>query len=317
MIEGRRIGLALGTGAARGWAHIGVLRALAERGIRPDVVCGTSIGALVGASWAADDMDRLEEWLRGLTWRDVLGYMDFTLGNGLIQGRRLFEFFHERFEDQPVDRLAVPWGAVATDLHTGMEVWLGQGERSTLDAVRASVSLPGLFTPVKHGDRWLVDGGLVNPVPISLCRALGAETVIAVDISSFRLTGPPARRRVAAGEAPRLTESQGWLAGARAWTDRLLDGVGLGGDDGEEEVPSLFEVLSHSINIMQARIARSRMAGDPPDVLVNPRMEHVALMDFHRAGEAIEEGRAAVRRAEPALEDAGLLQSPAEPPPSA
>ncbi|SFD04008.1 NTE family protein [Thiohalospira halophila DSM 15071] len=301
-----RIGLALGTGAARGWAHIGVLRALEERGIRPDIVCGTSIGALVGASWAADDMDRLEEWLRGLSWRDVLGYMDFTLGNGLIQGRRLFEFFRERFEDQPVDQLAVPWGAVATDLHTGMEVWLREGERSTLDAVRASVSLPGLFTPVKHGDRWLVDGGLVNPVPISLCRALGAETVIAVDISSFRLTGPPARRKVAAGKGPRRAEADGWLDNARAWTDRLLEGVGWGSDGQEEEVPSLFEVLSHSINIMQARIARSRMAGDPPDALVKPRMEHVALMDFHRAAEAIEEGRAAVRRADPALEDAGL-----------
>lgn len=302
-----RIGLALGTGAARGWAHIGVLRALEERGIRPDIVCGTSIGALVGASWAADDMDRLEEWLRGLSWRDVLGYMDFTLGNGLIQGRRLFEFFRERFEDQPVEQLAVPWGAVATDLHTGMEVWLREGERSTLDAVRASVSLPGLFTPVKHGDRWLVDGGLVNPVPISLCRALGAETVIAVDISSFRLTGPPARRKVEAGKAPQRAEADGWLDSARAWTDRLLEGVGWGSDGQEEEVPSLFEVLSHSINIMQARIARSRMAGDPPDVLVKPRMEHVALMDFHRAAEAIEEGRAAVRRAEPALQDAGLL----------
>lgn len=302
-----RIGLALGTGAARGWAHIGVLRALEERGIRPDIVCGTSIGALVGASWAADDMDRLEEWLRGLSWRDVLGYMDFTLGNGLIQGRRLFEFFRERFEDQPVEQLAVPWGAVATDLHTGMEVWLREGERSTLDAVRASVSLPGLFTPVKHGDRWLVDGGLVNPVPISLCRALGAETVIAVDISSFRLTGPPARRKVAAGKGPRRDEADGWLDNARAWTDRLLEGVGWGSDGQEEEVPSLFEVLSHSINIMQARIARSRMAGDPPDVLVKPRMEHIALMDFHRAAEAIEEGRAAVRRAEPALQDAGLL----------
>jgi NTE family protein len=302
-----RIGLALGTGAARGWAHIGVLRALEERGIRPDIVCGTSIGALVGASWAADDMDRLEEWLRGLSWRDVLGYMDFTLGNGLIQGRRLFEFFRERFEDQPVGQLAVPWGAVATDLHTGMEVWLREEERSTLDAVRASVSLPGLFTPVKHGDRWLVDGGLVNPVPISLCRALGAERVIAVDISSFRLTGPPARRKVPAGRAPRRAEADGWLENARAWTDRLLEGVGWGSDGQEEEVPSLFEVLSHSINIMQARIARSRMAGDPPDVLVKPRMEHIALMDFHRAAEAIEEGRAAVRRAEPALQDAGLL----------
>ena len=301
-----RIGLALGTGAARGWAHIGVIQALAERGIRPDIVCGTSIGALVGASWAADDMGRLEEWLRGLTRRDVLGYMDFTMGNGLIHGRRLFEFFRERFEDQPVSELAVPWGAVATDLHTGMEVWLREG--STLDAVRASISLPGLFTPVKHGDQWLVDGGLVNPVPISMCRAMGAETVIAVDISSFRFTGPPARRgQPGASTTPQLPEGSGWLAGARAWTDRVLNGVRGGeGDEEEEEVPSLFEVLSHSINIMQARIARSRMAGDPPDILVNPRMEHIALLDFHRAGDAIDEGRAAVRRADPALEDAGL-----------
>ena len=177
-----RVGLALGSGSARGWAHIGVIRALEQAGIRPDVVCGTSIGALVGAAYAAGDLDRFEQWVLGLGIKDVVALMDVSLSGGLIKGERLMDFFRRNFEDRPLETLAKPFAAVATALHTGAEVWLRQG--STADAVRASTALPALFPPVLREGVMLVDGGLVNPVPVSLARAMGADIVIAVDLNT-------------------------------------------------------------------------------------------------------------------------------------
>ena len=177
-----RVGLALGGGSARGWAHVGVIRALEQAGIKPDLVCGTSIGALVGAAYAAGELERFEQWLLGLGIADVLSFMDVGLSGGVIKGERLMEFFRLNFIDRPVEDLAMPFAAVATALHTGAEVWLREG--STIEAVRASIALPALFTPVVHEGRVLVDGGLVNPVPVSLARAMGADIVIAVDLRS-------------------------------------------------------------------------------------------------------------------------------------
>src|SRR5271165_3466836 len=177
-----RVGLALGSGSARGWAHIGVIRALEQAGIRPDFVCGTSIGALVGAAYAAGELDRFEQWVLGLGVRDVVGLMDVSLRSGLFKGQRLMDFFRRHFADRPVEELTMPFAAVATALQTGAEIWLRRG--STLDAVRASIALPGLFAPVLCDGMVLVDGGLVNPVPVSLARAMGADVVIAVDLGS-------------------------------------------------------------------------------------------------------------------------------------
>src|ERR687897_3101236 len=140
-----RLGLALGSGSARGWAHIGVIRALEERGIRPDVVCGTSIGALVGAAYAAGELDRLEKWVTGLAWTTVVRLMDLTWRGGLIRGTRLFTLFRTIFEDRDISELPVPYGAIATELHSGRELWLRQG--NVLEAVRASCAMPGLLTP--------------------------------------------------------------------------------------------------------------------------------------------------------------------------
>ncbi|HVC11809.1 MAG TPA: patatin-like phospholipase family protein, partial [Burkholderiales bacterium] len=177
-----RIGLVLGSGSARGWAHVGVIRALEEAGIRPDLVCGTSIGALVGAAYAAGELDRFEQWVLGMGFKDVLALMDVRLGGGMLKGERLMEFLRRNFVDRPIEELPMPFAAVATALQTGAEVWLRSG--STVEAVRASIALPALFTPVVQEGRILVDGGLVNPVPVSLARAMGAEIVIAVDLSS-------------------------------------------------------------------------------------------------------------------------------------
>jgi NTE family protein len=174
--------LALGSGSARGWAHIGVIRALEEAGVRPDLVCGTSIGALVGAAYAAGELERFEQWVVALGITDVVTFMDLSLSGGLLKGERLVDFFRRTFADRPIESLSLPFGAVATALASGAEVWLREG--STVEAVRASIALPALFTPANRNGDLLVDGGLVNPVPISLARAMGAEIVIAVDLNS-------------------------------------------------------------------------------------------------------------------------------------
>lgn len=281
-----RIGLVLGSGSARGWAHIGVIRALEEAGIRPDLVCGTSIGALVGAAYAADELERLERWVLELRIGDVVGFADVSLSSGLLKGDRLIQFFHRNFEDRPLDQLGVPFAAVATSLQTGAEVWLQSG--STLDAVRASIALPGIFTPVRREDMLLVDGGLSNPVPVSLARAMGADIVIAVDLGSDILGR---RFRVAAEPAAPVTSPQ-WMLKLREYLGSLAPEKSLE----VPPMPSMFNVLSACMDIVQVRIARSRMAGEPPELLVAPRLAHLRMFDFHCAKEAIEEGRRAVER---------------------
>lgn len=282
-----KIGLALGSGSARGWAHIGVIRALEEAGVKAEVVCGCSIGALVGAAYIDGQLDGLETWVSGLTWKDVVGLMDVTLAGGLFKGEKLLSFFEGQFADKEIAQLPQPFGCVATDLANGREVWLREG--SVVQAVRASISIPGLFTPVNRDGRLLVDGGLVNPVPVSLCRALGADIVIAVDLGSD-VVGSSLRRGTA------VAERQG-----PGWTARLMASLGLKRDNG---VPSVVSVLSTSLQIMQTRIARSRLAGEPADVLIAPRLAHLGLMDYHRGDESIAEGLAAVKRMLPAIEHA-------------
>ena len=294
--ERARVGLALGSGSARGWAHIGVIRALEQAGIRPDIVCGTSIGAVVGAAYAAGELDRFERWVLELGLREVFSLMDVSLGGGLLKGERLMDFFGRSFVDRPIEQLARPFAAVATSLRTGAEVWLRSG--STRDAVRASIGLPGLLAPVRHEGALLVDGGLVNPVPVSLARAMGADFLIAVDLGSDILG-----RHLRADPAPEAAPSA-----IAEWIRKLQDNLGL--PDREEppdepQMPSMLDVLASSLNIMQVRITRSRMAGEPPDLVVAPRLAHLGLLDFHRASEAIEEGRRAVERVAHSLETLG------------
>ena len=298
------IGLALGSGSARGWAHIGVLRALAEAGLKPDIVAGASVGAIVGAAYAAGELDRFEEWVRRLSARAVWSFMDFGLGGGILKGEKLVAFFRNHFTDPSIESLPLRFGAVATALHTGDEVWLREG--SVADAVRASFALPGLFTPVWQGERLLVDGGLVNPVPVSLARALGAEIVIAVDLN--------------ADIAGRLLRTEATAAPRAAWVQSLQSRVSALMPHGAEPagapvaeldsvarpLPSVLDVLASSIHVMQVRITRSRMAGDPPEAVIAPRLAHLGLLDFHRAAEAIEAGRAAAAEVLPLLRARGL-----------
>lgn len=280
------IGLALGSGAARGWAHIGVIAALEKEGIRPDVVCGCSIGALVGAAYVSGRVSELGEWVSSLEWRDVVGMLDLSFRGGLIRGEKVLghcaqHFFVDDFND--VDR---PFACVATELASGREVWLREGRLA--DAVRASIALPGLFSPVERNRRVLVDGGLVNPVPVSLCRALGADIVIAVELGSG-LVGQAHGKALAKAIQP----------AEESLAARLLGRLRLGGGAADvvaDSLPSLADVVASSINIMQMRIARSRLAGEPADVLIAPRVAQLDMMEFHRAKEAIDEGYEAVAR---------------------
>jgi len=279
-----RLGIALGSGSARGWAHIGVLRALQHAGIEPDLVCGTSVGAFVGAAYASKKLDDLEEWVASLTRRDVLGFFDVGLGGGLIKGERLLNFVAERFLAADFTDLDRPFACVATDLANGREIWLKEG--GLIDAVRASIAVPGLFAPHAVGGRFLVDGGLVNPVPVSLCRALDADVVIAVDLGmdtiNLRLRQPAEH------------SEPGWRRRVGRWLTR-------NGKNGDGPRPSLTDVLTNSVAIMQGRISRSRMAGEPADVLVAPRLGQMGLLDYQRGVEALTAGRKATEHMLPLL----------------
>jgi NTE family protein len=290
-----KIGFVLGSGAARGWAHIGVLGALSDEGVRPDLIAGCSIGALVGASFAAGRLDQLEAWALALDWKSMLGLLDIRLrGGGIIKGERVADFFREQFVEREFSELAIPFAAVATDVTSGQEIWLREGKVS--DAVRASIAVPGLFRPVLREDRYLVDGGVVNPVPVSLARAMGADIVIAVDVGSD-IVGRHARRK---------REDSNTQTGRYRLLDKLFPRRGdATAEEGETGAPpSMLEALMGSIDVMQVRIARSRLAGEPPDVLLTPRLAHLGSLDYHRAEIAIAEGREAVARMLPAIRDA-------------
>ena len=287
-----KIGLALGCGAARGWAHIGVLRGLLDAGIVPDVVAGTSIGAVVGGCHIAGRLDTLEEFARGLTRRRVFGYLDFNMtGSGLITGQRLRDRLLNHLGDVTIESLDTLFTAVATEIGTGHEIWLSRGR--LVDAIRASYALPGIFKPVNVGGRWLFDGALVNPVPVSVCRALGARYVIAVNLNGDmcgRGTVMPHIDAAAHDSAP--AEPGGEQKNGRSAL-KLLQRQVVGST---EAAPGISTVVVEALNIVQDRIARSRLAGDPPDFMIQPRLAGIGPFDFHRAEDLIARGLAAARR---------------------
>jgi Predicted esterase of the alpha-beta hydrolase superfamily len=306
------IGLALGGGAARGFAHIGVLRTLKAHGIVPDVIVGTSIGAVVGGTYAAGQLDTLETWARGLTVRGVLGYLDISLsGSGLIGGSRLADLLEASLNDRRIDDLPVRFAAIATEFNTGHEIWLTRGR--LVQALRASYALPGIFPPVRLGGRWLVDGALVNPVPVSAARALGARLVIAVNLNADIF----GRGTIIASHGsddsdepppPAPPHANGWrgIFSRERFLRRQL--VGRRGR------PGIPTVMVEAFNVMQDRITRARLAGDPPDVQISPRLGSVGWFDFHLGNEAIAIGSEAAEKSITAITEAvTALSHPYEP----
>lgn len=290
------IGLALGSGSARGWAHIGVINALKTHGIVPDVIAGTSIGALVGAAYVTHALEPFSAWVEHLTWRDLVSLLDVRLNGGLIHGERLLDALESLIPEHDIETCKSSYAAVATDLTSGNELWLREG--SILRAVRASIALPGLFSPIEYEGRWLVDGGLVNPVPVSLCRALGADLVIAVDLNTDLLRRHQMPDLNRPDPVPReVSDSQSKFF-YEPWIRRLLRFSRQKAPNKHRGVewPSILEVMARSLNIMSVRISRSRMAGDPPDLLLAPRLAHIGLMEFHRGKEAIDAGKDEVDR---------------------
>lgn len=276
-VDTRRIALALGGGAARGWAHIGVLRALDEAGVKIGMIAGTSIGALVGGCYLAGKLDELEEFARSLTMRRIAGLLDLTIGGGgLFGGMRLTKRMQEHLEGLRVENLDHPFIAVATELRTGHEVWIHQGDLVT--ALRSSYALPGIFEPVQCNGRTLIDGALVNPVPVSVCRAYEQALVVAVNLN-YDLFGRSAVVKHAASPH----------AGSAPPVERAPR-------------PGLPGVMVQAFNIIQDRISRSRLAGDPPDLMLHPRINDIGLSEFHRASEAIDRGYQETRARIPELE---------------
>ncbi len=262
-----KLALALGGGAARGWAHIGVLRALDETGIEVGMIAGTSIGALVGGCYLAGKLDEMETFARSLTMRRIAGLLDLTIGGGgLLGGMRLTKRMQEHLEGLAIEDLDRPFVSVATELHTGHEVWISSG--SLITGLRASYALPGIFEPVKCNNRTLVDGALVNPVPTSVCRAYEQPLVVAVNLN-YEIFGRSAVVKHSASIQPMDD-------------DRKRDGVRVG----------VTGTMVQAFNIIQERISRARLAGDPPDLALHPRLADIGLSEFHRAGEAIDRGYA-------------------------
>ena len=274
------IGLALGGGAARGWAHIGVLRAFDRAGLKPGIIVGTSIGAVVGGCFAAGKLDSLEDFARSLTRRRVFGLMDFRLRGGIIGGDRLRFLLDEQLNGALIEDLPLRFATVATEIGSGHEVWLSKGP--LVPAMRASYALPGVFEPVKLGGRWLFDGALVNPVPVTGARALGADLVVAINLNGDLLghgTIIPGHHAHEENREP-----------VRGPMQRL----GLrSARPSEPDRPGLATIMIETFNITQDRITRSRLAGDPPDVHVKPALGRIGIFEFHRAAEAIALGEEA------------------------
>lgn len=297
------IGLALGSGIARGWAHIGILRALEKEGIQPDIICGTSIGAVVGGGYVAGKLDEVEEWARSMTQRRIFRFLDIGFGTGgLLSGQKLAAELNNALGDLEIQHLGRRFVAVTTELATGHEIWLRQG--NMVEAMRASYALPGVFTPVKIEGRWLIDGALVNPVPVSTCRAFGARLVIAVNLNADIFGMGTVRKGDRLESETELdaenADARSLISGARM-SSRLALRQLLGSAKG---APGLTTVMFGAFNIVQDRLARSRLAGDPPDVLVNPSVAHIGLLDFHRAEESIKIGEQAMREMMPQIQEA-------------
>ena len=303
-----KVALVLGSGAARGWAHIGVIRELADMDIRPDIIVGASVGAVVAGAYASGNLEPFEEWVASLGRVDIIRLLDAKMtGGGFLQGNALMGAIKKQIGDPKIEDLEMPYACVATELGSGRELWLREG--SLLDACRESIALPGMFAPSRSEDgRLLLDGGLSNPVPVSVARAMGGDIIIAVNLNGDIIgrhffvhdedekTNDEESERLLAEIEEKDSVVAKWAARMKAGFGVRLDSYVSSLRKKESPDPGLFDVIAGSVNIMQDRITRSRMAGEPPDVHITPHLSHMGLMDFDRSEESIAEGREATRR---------------------
>jgi NTE family protein len=283
-----KIGLALGSGSSRGWAHIGIIDELSMLGIQPDIVCGTSVGAMVGAAYVTGSIERLQLWACSVTKFDVARFLDISTSfTGFVHTERFHTFLRENIagDEDLIEDLPKVYAAISTDLDTGKEVWLQDG--SVIQAVWSSMALPGLFPAIRHDSRWLVDGGLVNPVPVSVCRALGADIVIAVNLNGD-IVGKRLKKTVA--------KNGNRVSGKLSELVKEYTNLSVFQPSNTEHPPSLLDAIAASFSIMQDRVTRSRMAGEPPDIVFSPKLSNIGLLELYRAEEAIEEGHNCVQR---------------------
>lgn len=283
------IAFALGGGAARGWAHIGMLTCLKDAGIKPELICGTSMGAVAGACYAAGKLDELKDFAFSMTKRRMFSFMDVRLGGGIIKGNHLTKELDKYFGNTKIEDLDIPFVSIATELATGHEIWLRDGP--IVPAIRASFAMPGVFSPLDIDGRWLTDGALVNPIPVSVCRAFGARIVIAFGLTSEVY----------------LTKNNGVdsveqdLTDDKTATEKMVKQVKQGLRKIKTNEPNIGAVTMASFNIMQDRIARTRLAGDPPDAMVTPNVEHIGTFEFDKAKELYELGYDAAHKALPSI----------------
>lgn len=280
-----KIGLALGSGASRGWSHLGVIKALVREGIEPDVICGTSVGAMVGGSYTAGKLDALEDWVLDSNLADVLGFFSIRMPQTAFVDIEKFDWFLDNFvaiKDSRIESLDLPFAAICTDFDDGHEVVLREGDIS--DAVRASMAMPGLFPAVRIGQRWLIDGGLVNPVPVSTCRSLGADIVIGVNLNTEIL-----QRHPRAASRDTATEDESVLGGLKK-RSHVYSKFLAADSDPADKAPGLITSISKAVSIFQDQITRSRLASDPADIMIAPKVGDIGMLEFHRADDAIKEG---------------------------
>ena len=302
----KKIGLALGSGSARGWAHIGVIHALNNAGIKIDYIAGTSIGSVVGAVFATGNLEALEDVAVRLDWKQIAYLFDVVLPkSGIIDGKKVEVFVRNHLKEMNIEDLPIPFCAISTDLSTGEEVVISDGD--IIKAVRASISIPGIFTPVRNNGRILVDGGLVNPVPVSVAREMGADFVIAVDLShglvngeaSPQMTHSELRPPHSEKDVQQHTEKKNGILEAINNKLASIDLSALSWMKHHPEVeplPSIFDVITSSINIMETQITATRLKDNPPDILIQPNLSHIKFLEFNRASEAIAGGYAETER---------------------
>jgi NTE family protein len=293
--------LVLGSGSSRGWAHIGAIEALEEENIPINYIVGCSIGSYVGSLYASGSLRSLKEFVLKMDGKKVFSYFDVVFPrSGLLNGtKKLKELFSMHTDVKNFSDLNIPVMMVATDLETGDKVVLKSG--NLINALRATISIPGLFAPAKVKNRWLVDGGLVDPVPVGVARAIEADVVIAVDLNSELVSRKNRKKQTIHAEKKRadhhdyknelMRKLAGYYENAElSFKNKINELLRR-----EASTPYIMETLTTSIGIMQERITRINLAVDPPDILIQPRLGELKMMDFDQVEHAIKEGYIGVK----------------------